>query len=115
MIAFATPSDLSQKAAREHYRETLEKLLGGPIEEHEEALKAASPRQVWKSPSTRLLLFQGLEDGKVPYTEATEMARTAQRAGSPVELRLLPDGSHTVVGGPEGWDLMLKFLQEGSP
>lgn len=111
VVAFAAPSDLSQRSARDHFRETLEKLLGGSIEEHEEALKAASPRQVWKSPSTRLLLFQGLEDRKVPYTEATEMARTAQRAGSPVELRLLPDGSHTVVGGPEGWNLMLEFLK----
>lgn len=110
VIAFAAPSNLDQKSARKHYEDTLEKLLGGPLEEHPGVLQALSPALTWSAAGTSLLLFHGLEDRKVPYTEAGEMARAANHAGSQAEVRLLPDGSHTVVGGPQGWARILEFL-----
>lgn len=109
VVSFGAPTDLTQSAAREHFRETLEILLGSPLEHHEKSLQSASPVPSWTSP-TPLLLFHGLEDRRIPYLEAIEMARVAYRKGSRVGLYLVPDGSHTVVGGPDGWRRMIEFF-----
>lgn len=109
VVGFAAPTDLFQPVAREHYRDTLENLVGSPLEKHEALLREASPMRVWSS-AVPLLLFHGLEDRRVPYKESIELARVAHRMGSKVSLRLIPDGSHTVVGGPEGWRRMVEFF-----
>lgn len=109
VVGFAAPTDLLQPVAREHFRETLENLVGAPAEEHEDRLLKASPARTWSSEAP-LILFHGLEDRRVPYQEAIEMSRVAHKKGSRVSLWLIPDGSHTVVGGPDGWKRMVEFF-----
>lgn len=109
VIAFGTPVDLADPRGREYHQQTLEALFELPLEEA--ALQAASPVRVVERGEGRFLIFHGLEDRTIPWTQALQMARAAGEKGRAVQLVLVPDGSHTLTGGIRGWDLILEFLR----
>ena len=110
VIAFAAPVDLTPKEAREGYRDTLELLVGTPLEEYLDELKAVSP--VYNLGTARYILIHGTEDRLVPYQQAIQMTMALARAQVNVELMLVPRGSHTVVGGPIVWNRIVTLLEK---
>ena len=72
-IAFGAPVDLTPEEAREGYRETLERLVGAPLEL--EKLKAASPIHNLAGSSARYILIHGTEDRTIPYQQAIQMTK----------------------------------------
>ena len=109
-VSFGAPADLSQAAAVEAYRPTLEELIGGPAEENAEALKSASPYHQVSSQSGEFLIFHGTGDRRVPYREALSLAKAVASQDGFVAVQILPNGSHSLVGGPSGWKQILNFL-----
>ena len=107
-IAFGAPMDLTPEEAREGYRETLERFVGAPLDL--EKLKAASPLHNLGRRGTRYLLVHGTEDRTVPYQQALQMAGALAKSQVDVELFLIPQGSHTVVGGPVLWNRIVALL-----
>ena len=107
-IAFGAPVDLTPEEAREGYRETLERLVGAPLEL--EKLKAASPIHNLAGSSARYILIHGTEDRTIPYQQAIQMTQALAQESLSVELVLVPRGSHTVVGGPRIWDRIVALL-----
>lgn len=111
VVSFGAPTDLYIPEAMEAHRETLERLVGSPLETRVELLKQASPcRQVPPSP-VPTLLYHGLEDRRLPYQAALLMAGVLAEAGGTVSTTLVKDGSHTVVGGPGAWKAILELLK----
>lgn len=111
VVSFAAPVDLTQPKARELREKTLEALVGSPLAEHMDLLQLASPKLQVTRTSADSLLFHGTKDRTIPYQESVSMAGAVGEANGSVELRLVADGSHTLVGGPEGWDRLVRFLQ----
>ena len=99
-VAFGSPSDLTPAAAQEGYTETLELLVGGPLEENQQALRQASPLYLEVAEGSRFYLAHGTADRRVPYQQSLALAKRLAGIGRYVDLTLIPDGSHTVVGGP---------------
>ena len=111
VVAFGSPVDLTQELAKKVYRETLEVLVGGALEGKEHILKAASPVFQWSHKSAQLLLLHGTGDRKVPSSEAESMVAAAQAQGIKADAIIVPDGSHSLVGGPDAWRRLVGFLR----
>ena len=99
-VAFGSPTDLTPMDAQNGYRETLELLVGGSLEDRQQALRDASPLHLPVAEGSRFYLAHGIEDRRVPYQQSISLAKHLSGAGNLVDLTLVPDGSHTVVGGP---------------
>jgi acetyl esterase/lipase len=110
-VSFGGPTDLTQHEAARTYRETLESLVGAPLQAHQAELKAASPIYSLQPGVGSLLLFHGTGDRVIPYTESLTLAAEAAKVRLPVILNLVPSGSHSLVGGPQGWRLLVDFLR----
>lgn len=110
-IAFGAPVDLTHPGGRERFRKNLELLVGSPLEEHLEALKAASPLFNLGPRTMRYLLIHGTGDRTIPYQQSQQMAAALAEHGVTVELILQAGGAHTVVGGPVVWNRLLALLK----
>lgn len=111
VASFGAPTDLALPELEDTHRETLEQLVGSPLEKKTRLLVQASPlRQIPNSP-VPALLFHGLEDRKLPYQAALAMAEALAAAGGSVITTLVADGSHTLVGGPQAWQILLEFVK----
>jgi acetyl esterase/lipase len=110
VVSFAAPVNLTDQRAWSAYRETLEALVGSPLETKVELLKAASPQLLVGNQDGEVFLLHGLDDRRIPFDQSLQMSASAAAAGWDVRMRLVPDGGHTVVGGPEAWASILNFL-----
>ncbi len=111
VVSFAAPVDLTQPKALELRQKTLEGLVGAPLAEYMDLLKMASPKLQVTETSAESLLFHGTQDRTIPYQESLDMADAVAEVGGGIELHLIADGSHTLVGGPKAWSRLVRFLQ----
>lgn len=111
VVSFAAPVDLSQAAAVEAYRPTLEQLVGSPLESRLGLLRQASPLHQIGAEQSEYLLFHGTDDRRVPHTETLDFAEAVAGKHGSVEVCIVPRGSHSLVGGPRGWLQILNFLR----
>lgn len=111
VVAFAAPVDLGDATARSRFRETLELLMGGNLEEREQLLKEASPLHTAEKSTADYLLVHGLEDRLIPYEQSLLLSTKLAHLGRFVQLHLLPDGSHSLVGGPNLWHALRRFVR----
>ena len=111
-ISFGAPSNLANAVGIEAYRQTLESLVGSPLEDHLKELREASPQLQVNQKSGEFLLFHGTGDRRVSAQEALNMAQTVAEHNGSAEVRIVSDGSHTIVGGPKAWNQILNFLDE---
>jgi acetyl esterase/lipase len=111
VVTFGAPVDLMLPRSEGH-RETLERFVGGRLEDRTELLRQASPIHAIGAEPAPCLLYHGAEDHTIPYSESLRMADAVARAGGFVTVGLVPDGSHTVVGGPRAWREIVNFLRQ---
>jgi acetyl esterase/lipase len=76
-------------------------LLGGPIGEHLELAKAASPVAHVHAGAPPLLLQHGDADTWVPCDQSVRLAAAWRAAGAPVELEIIPGADHFFGGAPD--------------
>jgi len=74
----------------------LAKLLGGPVGEKQDLAKLASPINHISSKNAPFLILHGDSDSGVPKEESQEFAAALQKAGTPVQLVLLPGQPHNL-------------------
>ncbi|WP_181028477.1 alpha/beta hydrolase [Pseudoclavibacter sp. RFBA6] len=92
-----------------------EMLIGGPLTEHRELTRAASPALVVHAGMPPFLLAHGTADGMVPSEQSVRLRDALESVGAHVELQLVAGADHMwrglddldVVMGPA-----LRFLDE---
>lgn len=75
-------------------------FLGGGPDEVSERYARASPAAHVGPETPPTLLLHGAADETLPADNAREFAATLRAAGRPVELGIVPDGSHTFLDDP---------------
>ena len=90
------------------------RLLGGPIDTHQEAARQASPVYDVNKDSAPFLIFQGDHDNLVPAQQSELLHDALVKAGVDATLKIVPDAGH---GGPqfiqpENLALMVSFLEK---
>ena len=86
-------------------------LLGGPVQDIEEAAKQASPVTWASSDDPPFLTLHGTEDPVVPFAQGEEIHAALQKAGA--ESHLVPVvGAGHGVGGPEVTERVTAFLNK---
>jgi acetyl esterase/lipase len=76
-------------------------LLGGPIGEHLEPARAASPVTYVHEDAPPFLLQHGEQDTWVPADQSRRLAAALEAAESPVELEIVPGADHFFDGSPD--------------
>ena len=95
-VAYFGPAVLRPDAVPGPARRLLEDFVGGPLDEHVEELRRASPMEYLDDQDAPLLLFQGTADPLVTMDQAVEMSRAMGKAGMKGRAELL-------VGQNHGW------------
>jgi dipeptidyl aminopeptidase/acylaminoacyl peptidase len=78
------------------YRRKLREAEYGSLERDLDFLKAISPLGKVERIRTPLMVIQGRNDPRVPYTEAEQIVRAMQARGAPVEYKLFDDEGHGI-------------------
>ncbi len=76
-------------------------LLGGPIGEHADLARAASPVTHVHAAAPPFLLQHGEADTWVPCDQSVRLADRLRAAGVPVELETVPGADHFFAGSPD--------------
>ena len=76
-------------------------LVGGPIGEHLDLARAASPVTHVRGDAPPFLLPHGEDDTWVPHDQSVRLAEALRAAGTPVELESVPGAEHFFAGGPD--------------
>ena len=76
-------------------------LLGGPIAEHLDAARAASPVSHVRAGAPPFLLQHGDRDTWVPVDQSRRLADALRSAGNHVELEVVPGADHFFDGAPD--------------
>jgi acetyl esterase/lipase len=76
-------------------------LLGGPIGEHLEAARKASPVTYAHDGAPPFLLQHGEQDTWVPADQSRRLAAALRAAGAEVELEIVPGADHFFNGSPD--------------
>jgi acetyl esterase/lipase len=76
-------------------------LLGGPIGQHLDAAKAASPVTHVRAGAPPFLLQHGTDDTWVPVAQSVRLADALQAAGGSVELEVVPGADHFFDGAAD--------------
>lgn len=97
---------------RENPDSLMAKLVGGPVSEHLELAKRASPITWVTKDAAPLLIMQGTKDELVPVDQSQRFADRLKEAGATVTLDIIEGAGH---GGPafttqEKLKLILEFL-----
>jgi acetyl esterase/lipase len=71
-------------------------LFGGPLEDNQDAMKAASPTTYADRNDPPLLIVHGAEDTVVPVDQAERMFKALQKAEAPVTYLLVEGDDHIV-------------------
>lgn len=88
-------------------------LLGGPIGEHFDAARAASPVTYVREGTPPFLLQHGEADTWVPVDQSIRLAEALTSVGGSVELEVVPGADHFFAGAPDIeaiFDRALTFL-----
>ncbi|MGW1274237.1 alpha/beta hydrolase fold domain-containing protein [Streptomyces sp. NPDC002491] len=91
------------------------RLVGGPVQQHPEQARQASPVSYAVADAPPLLLVHGADDRVVPAGQSVELHERLLEAGAPVNLRIVPGADHGFVGADLGplVDDALAFLRAG--
>jgi acetyl esterase/lipase len=76
-------------------------LLGGPIGQHLDLARAASPVTHVRRDAPPFLLQHGEDDTWVPHDQSVRLAEALRAAGAPVELESVPGADHFFAGAPD--------------
>jgi acetyl esterase/lipase len=76
-------------------------LLGGPIGEHVELARAASPASLAHAGAPPFLLQHGDADTWVPCQQSVTLASALRAVGATVELEIVPGADHFFEGAPD--------------
>lgn len=76
-------------------------LLGGPIGEHRDVAREASPVSHVHASAPRFLLQHGEADTWVPCDQSVRLAHSLRGAGVTVELEVVPGADHFFQGAPD--------------
>jgi acetyl esterase/lipase len=85
-------------------------LLGGPIGEHLDAARAASPVTHVHGAAPPFLLQHGDRDTWVPVGQSVRLAEALRTAGAKVELEIVPNADHFFDGAPDVEPLFTRAL-----
>lgn len=105
VVDFCGPSDFLaigklQADAGRHASGPVAKLLGGPIQEKQDAAREASPVTHVSNDSPPFLIVHGTADPVVPLAQAERLYQALKSAGRPVTFIKVEGGGHG-IGGPE--------------
>jgi len=78
----------------------LAKLIGGPLKDHQETGRKASPVTYITPDDAPFLIIHGDKDTIVPYAQATEFDTALKAAHVPAILLTGTDGGHVFLSGP---------------
>ncbi|HEX8142148.1 MAG TPA: S9 family peptidase [Pyrinomonadaceae bacterium] len=78
------------------YRRKLREVEYGSLERDREFLRAISPLSKVARIRTPLMVIQGKNDPRVPYTEAEQIVKALRERGAPVEYKLFDDEGHGI-------------------
>ena len=76
-------------------------LLGGPLGQHLDAARAASPEAHVRDGAPPFLLQHGDRDTMVPVDQSIRLADALRAAGGRVELEVVPGADHFFDGAPD--------------
>lgn len=76
-------------------------LLGGPIGQHVDLGRSASPVTHVRGDAPPFLLQHGEDDTWVPHDQSVRLAAALRTAGAPVELESVPGADHFFGGAPD--------------
>lgn len=116
VIDFFGPTDfLHYGENSENFQQTnnlVAKLIGGPIAQHQEAAKLASPLYFVSKDSAPFLIMQGDSDNLVPLQQSQVLHAALDKAGVENTLKVLPGSGHggAAFGSPESLKLMADFV-----
>jgi len=83
---------------------------GGPVWEHKGSWREESPASYAANFSTPMLITQGEQDFRVPYSQALEMYKLLQRRAVPSRLVMFPDHNHWILKGEDSREHMHEVL-----
>ncbi|MFI7604347.1 alpha/beta hydrolase fold domain-containing protein [Micromonospora sp. NPDC049366] len=75
-------------------------LIGGPVPQHPDLARAASPVTYVSPQAPPMLLVHGDRDLIVPVGQSQELAAALRAVGADVELLVIPGAGHCFVGVP---------------
>lgn len=96
VVSFFGPTDMTAADIPENVRPLGRDLIGATLAEDPEAFRRASPLTYVNAGDAAMLLFQGTQDGLVPWSQATAMAEALTQAGVQGRVEL-------VLGAGHGW------------
>ena len=79
------------------YRRKLREVEYGSLERDVEFLRSISPLTKVDRIKAPMMVIQGKNDPRVPYTEAEQIVKALRERGSPVEYKLFDDEGHGIV------------------
>ena len=88
------------------------KLVGGPIQEHQDATRKASPTTYVSKDDPPFLLIHGTDDRTVPFSQSELLEAALKQAGVPVVLVPVTGGGHGNFGTPEVGRRMKHFFDK---
>ncbi len=88
----------------------LTRLLGGPVNEHPEVARQASPINYVSSTAPPMLILHGTADPTVPLTQAEDFYAALQKAGAKATFVKVVGAGHSIVGGLQLQDRARSFF-----
>lgn len=76
-------------------------LIGGPITEHKDKVRHASPLTCVSKDDPPFLIVHGTKDPLVPYNQSEVLEAALKKAGVSVTLQTITDGEHGGFRSPE--------------
>ncbi|MDG2533009.1 alpha/beta hydrolase [Sphingomonas sp. HITSZ_GF] len=89
------------------------KWLGGPVQQHRDLARQASPLTYVGPTSPPVLVQAGTADCMVPHQQSIVLADALKKAGAPVRIDLLPGAKHIdpAFDAPANLAIVIDFLE----
>jgi acetyl esterase/lipase len=94
-----------------YHSDSIERLLGGPVEERQELAREANPMTHVSASSPPFLIIHGARDKVVPPEQSAELERALARAHVEVRRIVVPDKGHWFRLNAEQRDEVARFFQ----
>lgn len=88
------------------------KLVGGPIQEHEDRVARANPITYVSKADPPILIIHGDQDKLVPYHQSVLLKEALETVGAPVTLYKVEGGGHGGFKDPKVPELTKAFLEK---
>ncbi len=88
------------------------KLVGGPIQEHEDRVARANPITYVSKADPPILIIHGDQDKLVPYHQSLLLKEALEAVGAPVTLYRVEGGGHGGFKDPKVPELTKAFLEK---